>query len=352
MQFGKYSGAGVWERYERHIDTTFETAAARYLKEYTGRDARRAAYSIEAVLPYLGKLRLIDVDDEACAQFKEDRRLGRPPHFDRPAMVGTVNKDLGTVIAIINKCARLWRLIPSAPKIEFVSGPERYGYPLNWSEQDSLFRCLPTGWDVGGALFAINTGVRKEELFGLKWIDERRFTMPKTETAESWETFCFYLDGARTKNEQSRLVLCNSIARRCVDTQRDNGSDYVFPSRAAGRKGQRLRNAGKIWLRAWKQAGLPNDPLCKKGIHNLRFSYATRLRDAGVRPEDRDALLGHSNASMSTHYGKANLIRLQELCELVVERRDMIVLRAVNSFLPSQEHCPSATMTPETTVGV
>lgn len=346
------AGPGVWERFERHIGTTFETAAARYLREFRGRDKRRAAYSIEAVLPYIGSRRLIDVDDEAMQQFKEDRRLGRPPHFDRPAMVGTVNKDLGTVIAIINKAARLWRLIPMAPKIEFLSGPERYSYPLTWEEQDRLFRFLPTGWDVGAAVFCVNTGVRREELFGLKWVDERKFTMPATATSEAWDSFCFYLHGERTKNGESRIVLCNSIARRAVDAQRDNGSDYVFPSKAAGRKGQKVRNAGKIWLRAWKQAGLPSDPLCKKGIHNLRFSYATRLRDAGVTDEDRDALLGHECASMSTHYAKANVIKLQGLCELVVERRDMMVLRAVDSRLPSQERCPVATTTPDSPIGV
>lgn len=347
----QFSGP-FWGKFERHINKTFAEAAKKYLDDYTGKDIRRAAYSVEAVLPYLGKLRLIDVDDETCQQFKVDRRLGRGPHFDRPAMCGTVNKDLGTVIAILNKAAGLWRWIPMAPRIEFVSGPERYSWPLTWEEQDKLFRRLPTGWDVGAALFAVNTGVRKEELFGMKWEHERTFTMPKTDTSEAWDSFCFYLDGDRTKNGESRVVLCNSIARRTVEAQRDNGSDFVFPSKAPGRKGQKVRNAGKIWLRAWKDAGLPMDPLIKKGIHNLRFTYATRLRDAGVVDEDRDALLGHEGASMSSHYGKANLIKLQELCELVVERRDMIVLRAVNSHLPAQERCPSAATELEKAVGV
>src|SRR6185369_12373842 len=98
----------IHDRFDRHANRTFGEAAVRYLAEYDGKDKRRAAICLEAVAPYLSHLALIDVDDEALAQFKEDRRLGRPP-FKKPAMAGTINKELTQVSTVLNRACRLWR---------------------------------------------------------------------------------------------------------------------------------------------------------------------------------------------------------------------------------------------------
>lgn len=313
------------DRFERYAETTFGEAAARYLAEFDGKPGSkiRAANSIYAVAPYIGHLRLIDVDDEALAQFKEDRKLGRPP-FKKPAMAGTVNKDLTQVATILLRACRLWRMIPSAPLIQHVKGPARQAYRFNWEEQARLFQCLPTGWDTGAAVFAVNTGVRREELFGLKWTDMVR--LPELGP----DIFVFVLSD--TKNGQQRAVICNSIARRAVEAQRKwqakhGHSPYVFPTKYLGRTGSRVRSAGVVWNRAWKKAGLPSGPLTKMGLHNCRHTFAFRLRAAGVPQEDRNALLGHAKTNLAEHYGPADLGRLLAYAELVTERKEMTVLR-------------------------
>jgi integrase len=315
------------DRFERFADTTFGEAAARYLAEFDGKPGSkdRAAQALYSVAPYVGHLRLIDVDDEAMAQFKEDRRLGRPP-FKRPAMAGTVNKELTQVATVIIKACRLWRMVPSAPLIRHIKGAVRQAYRFNWEEQDRLFRCLPTGWDVGAALFAVNTGVRREELFGLKWTDLVR--LPELGP----DIFVFLLHGENTKNGQSRAVICNSLARRAVDVQRKwqlkhGQSEYVFPSQYLGRTGSRVRSAGVVWNRAWKLAGLPTGPLVKQGIHNCRHTFAFRLRAAGVPQEDRNALLGHAKTSLAEHYAPGDVERLLAYAELVTERKETTILR-------------------------
>jgi integrase len=314
----------IFERFERHADRTFAEAAERYLLEYDGIDKSRAVQSLNAVMPYVGHLRMIDVDDEACLQFKHDRRNGIG-HFDKPAMVGTINKDLTQIATVANRAAKVWRWLPSAPRIEHVSGDVRKPYPFSWSEQDKLFSALPTGWDCGAALFAVNTGVRKAELFGLKWEDQR--DVP--ELGEG--VFVFILN--RTKNGRQRPVVCNSIARRAVNYQRkfqekwDAKSEYVFPSRAPGRKNTKVRDAGKCWDDAWRKAGLPYDKLTKRGLHSARHTYAHRLRAAGVVEEDRNALLGHNNYNLAQHYAMPDLKRLLEAAELVTIRNETTVLR-------------------------
>jgi integrase len=327
--------SGIYARFDKHADRTLGEAAAKYLAAFNGKDKRRVAAAIESWLPYLGDLRLIDVDDEAASAFKEDRKLGRPP-FKRPAMVGTINKELTQIVTILNKACKVWRWLPSVPIIEHVKGPTRQPYTLTWEEQDRLFSCLPTGWDIGLAAFAINTGCRKEEMFGLKW--EHRRWVPeldiKDEAGNVLERmYVFILN--ETKNGEQRAVVCNSIARRAVahqlKWQMKNGpqSEYVFPSRHKGRRGSRVSSGGKVWTEAWKKAGLPSGPLVKKGIHNARHSYAYRLRLAGVSQEDRNALLGHARTNLAEHYAPGDLERLLECSERVTKRREMTVLRAV-----------------------
>lgn len=334
----------IYERFERHAGRTFGEAAARYLAEFQGKDKRRTAAAIEAVIPYIGSLRLIDVDDEAMATFKEDRRLGRLHFVDedtgkpRPAMVGTINKELTQVVTILNKAARVWRWLPSAPKIEHLQGAVKKAYPFTWEEQARLFGQLPTGWDVGSAAFAVNTGVRREELFGLRWVDQvfvPELDIKNEDGTVKERMFVFVL--AETKNGHQRAVICNSIARRAVEHQRkwqfkkQVQSEFVFPSRQKGYMGSRCVGSAKVWADAWKRAGLPSGPLVKRGIHNCRHTFAHRLRAAGVPEEDRNALLGHANTNLAQHYAVPDLERLLAHAEKIVERKETTVLRVVSS---------------------
>lgn len=318
------TGNPLWERYGRHANKTFRQAAEKYLREFDGKDKRRQAYAIESLLPYIGKLKLNDVDASALEDFKEDRRVGRGA-FQKPAMAGTINKELTVVTTILNRACRDWRWIPSVPRIRHVKGPVRSAYPLTWDEQRALFSRLPDAWHLGAACFAVNTGVRKGELFGLKWSD--------MQPIPSLDTYVFVLTG--TKNGHDRAVICNSIARRAVEYQRqrqaDSPSRFVFPSECPRNKGGQVSTSNKIWRRAWELAGLPSDPLIRKGIHNLRHTFAHRLRAAGVPEEDRNALMGHNNANLSQHYALPDIERLQAFAERVTEKRDSVVLRVVNS---------------------
>lgn len=310
----------IYERFEKHAQRTFAEAAERYLREFQGSDKTRVEAAISATLPYIGALTLIEVDDETMQQFKHDRFNGTG-RFSRPAMAGTVNKEITQAVTILNKACKVWRWIPSAPKIEFVSGVSRHGYPLSWEDQDALFRQFPTGFDVGVGCFAVNTGVRKEELFGLKWSD----ITPTPELGEG--VFVGILRD--TKNGKDRAVICNSIARRCVENEREwqakhGRSEYVFPR-------DRCRtSAGKTWLTAWARAGLPTDRLVKRGIHNCRHTFAHRLRAAGVPEEDRNSLLGHNNHNLAQHYAMPDLVRLLAAAELVTVRRATTVLRSTH----------------------
>ncbi len=53
-----------------------------------------------------------------------------------------------------------------------------------------------------------------------------------------------------------------------------------------------------------------HDGFARIRIHDLKHTLGRRLRAAGVTEEDRKALLGHKNGSITSHYSAAELDQL------------------------------------------
>ena len=308
------------DRYHKHKDKTFKEAVHRYWDEFEGKAKKRQKYALTPCLLYIGDLPCGDVDEETLRYFKKDRHSGLG-HFTKPVMVGTVNKELTSITTVLNRACRDWRWIPSVPRIRHIKGNTRQPYPLTWNEQDRFIHCLPTGWDQGVALFAVNTGVRKAELFGLTWKAEMEIPEINSKV--------FILNPETTKNGKARAVILNSVALNVVEHNRKlyGNNELVFPSP----NGNVVQSVSRSWNKAWIKAGLPDDPLIKKGIHNFRHTYGQRLRASGVPEEDRDALLGHANKSLSQHYAQADVERLTAYSERVTVRTDSVILRPVRT---------------------
>src|SRR5438067_9558474 len=190
----------------------------------------------------------------------------------------------------------------------------RAPYPITWKEQDALFRKLPA--HLGRmALFAVNTGLRDSNVCGLQWPWE--VAIPELGRS------VFVIPPEAFKSKRPHVVILNDVAWSIVEAQRSLHPIWVFPFR--GRRIDRMNNNG--WQRARRDAGLP---LVR--VHDLRHSFACRLRAAGVSAEDREALLGHANHSMAGHYASADVGRLLKQANLVLNREETrTVLRIANA---------------------
>ena len=113
------------------------------------------------------------------------------------------------------------------------------------------------------------------------------------------------------KTKRPHVVILNDIAWSIVEAQRSLHPIWVFPFR--GRPIGRMNNKG--WQCAQRDAGLP---LVR--VHDLRHSFACRLRAAGVSAEDREALLGHANHSMAGHYASADVGHLLKQTNRLLDR--------------------------------
>lgn len=123
------------------------------------------------------------------------------------------------------------------------------------------------------------------------------------------------------KNGDERLVVLNSVAMSVIDDQRGLHPVWVFPYGASDGQGPtavhrmndsawkkaRVRAADK-WEQIHKTSAHPGFRSIR--VHDLKHSFGRRLRAAGVTEEDRKALLGHKNGSITSHYSGAELGQL------------------------------------------
>jgi len=296
---------------------TFREAATRFLDENRHkRSLERDARVLAALDLYIGGLTVQQVHHGTLQSFIRDRlEAGKSP--------GTVNRDLAVVRRILNLCARLWRdesdrpWLDTAPLIQMQRHPnKRAPYPLSMREQRLLFSELAPHL-ARMALFKVNTGTREHEVCSLRWSWEVR--VPELETS------VFVVPGAHVKNELDRYIVLNRIASSVIEECRGVHGEFVFTHE--GHPQPRMNNSGwkaarrRAAARYEKELGAP----CPVGfrsirVHDLKHTFGHRLRAAGVTFEDRQNLLGHKAAHVTTHYSAAdigNLIAASEkACDL------------------------------------
>ena len=359
------------QRCNRHV---FADCASRYLTESQNkRSAEVLAWHVLLLLPFIGSMEIGRIHDATLEEFKDARRLdGVSPT--------TINRTLEVVRTILNRAARAWRddnghplLLTAPPLITMEQENRRPPHPLSWEEQDVLFPELPAHLQAM-ALFDVNTGLRDENVCGLRWAWE----VPVPEVGRS----VFVIPADDYKTGVSHVAILNDAAWRIVEAQRairtkrlndagmteyikkpgkDTEFDFVFTynghrvgtmNNSAWDKA-RIRAAMQLYTAAGKT--IPEE-LLKDGqcgilltddlkqfvatampgfhnirIHDLRHTYASRLRLAGVPQEDRNALLGHKSASIPEHYASADIGRLIKLSNLALDRQGTrTLLRVVN----------------------
>jgi len=130
---------------------------------------------------------------------------------------------------------------------------------------------------------AMNTGMRRGEIFNLTWQDI------------DLKNKIITVEGATSKSGQTRHIPIN---KELLDTlikwkNQINSKLYVFP----GKDGKRLDNVKKSWEGLLKLAKIE-----EFRWHDLRHTFASKLVMAGVPLNTVRELLGHSDLSMTLRY--------------------------------------------------
>jgi integrase len=298
----------------KHACPLFSDCAKRFLLESKNkRSATAIARHVRMLLRSVGDLEVRRVHDETLRPLVEAR-------LAEGVSATTVNRTLEVARAVLHRAARAYRdeegrplLEAAAPLITMLREFPRPPHPITWEEQDAIFRLLPDHL-AQMALFAVNTGLRDANLCGLQWSWE----VPIPELVRS----VFVIPAEEFKSGRPHVAILNDAAWSIIETQRGKHPLWVFPFR--GRRVRGMNNNG--WQRARRKAGLPD-----VRIHDLRHTFATRLRAAGVAEEDRCALLGHALRTMPQLYASADVGRIVVLANRVLDRvGTRTILRVAN----------------------
>jgi len=206
--------------------------------------------------------------------------------YERPFSPSTINRylqvlslayDNGVVDA--NPMSRVKRLKEPGPR-------ERYLNQFSNDEEGRLVKALAAYGEHLAALVELDleVGMRLGELLNARWED---------------------VDGAnrlivitQTKNGKPRLVPLNARALGIIRRLRQDAPDgeLIFDPKRTGRRRRQLM---VCFERAVKEAGLSDFH-----FHDLRHTFATRLRAANVHMYDIADLLGHSTTPGETRNTK------------------------------------------------
>lgn len=293
---------------------TFREAATKYLNEETKSSLSRDADCLANLDPWIGLFKLDQIHQGTLQPYIQHRR-------DQGIKSATVARELAVVRRILTLASRVWRDLDNQPWLAgtpLLRLPNWMDaarpYPLSFDEQRRLIKNLPNHL-ADMALFAVNTGAREHVVAELRWAWEIKVN----ELGSS----VFLVPAEFTKNDTVCMIVLNSVARRVIDYRRGKNETHVFTYR--DQPVARMHNSA--WKRAWRDAGLPVGSQVLSGPHNLRHTFARRLRLAGVPLETRKALMHHINGDITIQYSPAEVGELVEAVEKLTKVEGVTMLR-------------------------
>ncbi len=232
--------------------------------------------------------------------------------------IETVNRDIATFKAALSK-AVLWGLIEKHPleklkllksdrtiKVRYLTEKEeeklrnsmierdtklkKQRYSANQWRKERNYELLP---DLNHYEFAdhvhpmillsINTGLRRGELFSLKWENI------------NFDRAMLTIEGKYAKSRKTRHIPLNSEAMRTLKHwhRQSENDDLVF----ASKDGKEFDNVKRAWTNLLKLAEIAHFRW-----HDMRHHFASRLVMVGVDLNTVRELLGHSEMTMTLRY--------------------------------------------------
>lgn len=191
----------------------------------------------------------------------------------------SVNKELACLRHMFN-LAIDWELAAKNPVVSKAVKFDKEKSRGRTLEDDEFSRLLQS---CSGQLYqivivALNTGMRRGEILGLKW-EYVKLDQGKIEVKH-------------TKTDEDRTIPINAFLKSLLESMPREGV-YVFLNRQGGRIG----TIKTSWGNAVERAGIDN-----LRFHDLRHTVATRLARAKVTESVIALILGHKRNTMTSRY--------------------------------------------------
>ena len=211
------------------------------------------------------------------------------------AAKGTINGSLAALSAMFGVAFKSGLIrrddIPHFPLFRKLNN-QRW-IRLSPEEFNRLHAALPAHLQAPTRLAYYN-GLRREEIFGLKWSDV------------DWDAGIIRLSGTVTKTGEPRMTPIPEPVMadlRQLFPKRTPGLGFVFEH-----DGERIGDFRKTWRDALRRAKLPEEFV----FHGLRYCAASNLTSAGVPQVLAQPITGHVTASIFRRY---NLVSDADLAD-------------------------------------
>lgn len=235
--------------------------------------ARKERVNLERLVRFFGDRRLQDITPMMIEQFKAERLKEVAP--------ATVNKALACLKAMFNKASD-WGLVDGNNPVSKVKLLKVDNKRLRYLEKPEITRLIGNcpAHLKPIVILALNTGMRKSEIFNLRWDDV--------------DINLRMIQLLKTKNNKIRNIPMNQAVYDTLKTLKEKSEDeQVFP----GRNGPVITYVTKSFATALKKSGIENFR-----FHDMRHTFASQLVMAGVDLNTVRELLGHADLAMTLRY--------------------------------------------------
>lgn len=286
----------------RKSDMGFKELAKKYLeygKTNGKRSLERDKYSIKALMDRfqykkVTQINLLLVEDYKKKRQREEKKSG------------TINRELSCLRHMFN-LAKKWKIIRENPidGIKLLK-EEKYKMRILDKVEADLLIDAATEYLKPIIIVALNTGMRRGEILGLRW-DDIDFVN-------------YNMHVRNTKSGKDRTIPMNSLVARVLKEQ-DMSSEFIFSS--SMKKNQARSNIFWGFKKALKESGIE-----KLRFHDLRHTAASwMVVNCGIDLVTVSEILGHSDIKTTMIYCHAS----QESKRKAVEGLEKIL--AAENFL-------------------
>jgi site-specific recombinase XerD len=272
--------------YERLIgqNKTFKDMMERFMKDYAPTVSMNTQegykYYLKNLSRFFGNPGLMSITSKVVSKYKLYRR-------DSGARPSTVNRELYMLSKAFNLAVKEWEWLKDNP-VSRVQKERESNEVDRWLAEDEERRLLGncSEWLREIIVFALNTGLRQDELLSLEW--SRVNLLRKTIIIQ------------KTKNNRPNTLPLNSIAlnvlmRKYEGKVRSLKNDLVFISQTGTKIGK--RNLIRAFAQALEKAEIKDFT-----FHCLRHTFATRLAQNGVDIYKIAKLLNHKDLKNTQRY--------------------------------------------------
>ncbi len=261
---------------------------------------------------YLYEITSLDVEKFKSLRAKAVKKSKLKDGKEQFISPATVNRALAVLKSMFNK-AILWDKVDRNP-CKSVKLFKENNQRLRFLESEEISKLLGNCCEhlKPIVIVALNTGMRKGEILGLKWrdVDIQRNTI-------------HLLD---TKNGEKRDVPMNDIAQKTIiGVLKHPDSQYIF----CNKEGQPYGDIKKSFLTAIGKAGIINFH-----FHDLRHTFASHLVMSGVDLNTVRELLGHKSLEMTLRYSHLSPDHKKRAVDILNKRMVTIWSQGLNKEVP------------------